>query len=142
MELALEEARKAGPDVPVGALIVDSNGKILAKSNNRRVRDSDPSGHAELLALREVSQEAGDWRLEGCTLYVTLEPCAMCASAISDSRLNRVVFGAYDSSLGAAGSKYDILRDPAHGRLIEVLGGVLDDQCSKLLKDFFESKRR
>jgi tRNA(adenine34) deaminase len=142
MELALEEARKSGIDVPVGALIVDSSGRMLAKSNNRRIRDSDPLGHAELLALREAAREVRDWRVEGCTLYVTLEPCAMCASAISDSRLKRVVFGAYDSNLGAAGSKYDILRDSAHGRAVEVLGGVLEDQCSKLLKDFFQSQRR
>jgi len=141
MRLALGEARKAGADVPVGALLVSSDGRLLAKAHNIRERDSDPSGHAELVVLREVARETGTWRLGGCTLYVTLEPCAMCATAIVDVGLDRVVFGAWDTRLGAAGSKYDILRDKAHGSDVQVVGGILEKECSELLSRFFKSQR-
>lgn len=141
MRLALAEARKAGYDVPVGALLVASDGRLLAKAHNTRERDSDPSGHAELVVLREVARETGTWRLGGCTLYVTLEPCAMCATAIVDVGLDRVVFGAWDTRLGAAGSKYDILRDKAHGSDVQVVGGILEKECSELLSRFFKSQR-
>lgn len=141
MRLALAEARRAGSDVPVGALLVASDGRLLAKAHNIRERDSDPSGHAELVVLREVARESGTWRLSGCTLYVTLEPCAMCATAIVDAGLDRVVFGAWDTRLGAAGSKYDILRDKAHGSNVDVVGGILEEECADLLSKFFEAKR-
>lgn len=141
MRLALGEARKAGADVPVGALLVSSDGRLLAKAHNIRERDSDPSGHAELVVLREVARETGTWRLGGCTLYVTLEPCAMCATAIVDVGLDRVVFGAWDTRLGAAGSKYDILRDKTHGSDVQVVGGILEKECSELLSRFFKSQR-
>jgi tRNA(adenine34) deaminase len=142
MKLVLAEAERSFPDVPVGALLVNSEGKMVAKASNRRVRDKDPLGHAELIVLREAAKDTGDWRLDGYTLYVTLEPCAMCAAAISDARVSRVVFGAFDELLGAAGSRYDILRDPLHSGVVEVLGGVMENECSKLLKDFFEGKRQ
>jgi tRNA(adenine34) deaminase len=141
MRLALAEAKKAGSDIPVGSLLVSSDGRLLAKAHNIRERDSDPSGHAELVVLREVARESGNWRLTGCTLYVTLEPCAMCATALVDSGVERVVFGAWDEKLGAAGSKYDILRDRAHGGAVEVVGGVLEEDCSSLLSEFFKTKR-
>ena len=142
MKLALAEAESSFPDVPVGALLVNSQGKMVAKASNRRVRDNDPLGHAEILVLREASKDKGNWRLDGYTLYVTLEPCAMCAAAISDARVSRVVFGAFDEILGAAGSRYDILRDPLHSGVVEVLGGVMEIECSQLLKGFFEGKRQ
>ncbi len=142
MKLAINEAKASFPDVPVGALLVNPDGKMIAKASNRRVRDSDPSAHAELLVLREAAKDNGDWRLEGCTLYVTLEPCAMCAAVISDARVTRVVFGAFDERLGASGSKYDILRDSTHGVGVQVLGGVLETECAELLSGFFAFKRR
>jgi tRNA(adenine34) deaminase len=141
MRLALDEAMKSDPDVPVAAILLSPSGKMIAKNSNRRLRDNDPSAHAELLVIREAAQDLGDWRLDGFTLYVTLEPCAMCATAIADSRISRVVFGAWDHRLGAAGSKYDILRDSSHGGHIEVLGGVLEQESALLLSRFFESKR-
>lgn len=142
MKLAIQEARTSFPDVPVGALLVSPEGRMIAKASNRRERDSDPSAHAEMLVLREASKDFEDWRLEGCTLYVTLEPCAMCATAISDARVSRVVFGAFDERLGAAGSKYDILRDSDHGAKVEVVGGILETDCAELLSSFFAGKRQ
>jgi tRNA(adenine34) deaminase len=141
MRLALDEAIKSNPDVPVGAILLGPTGKMIAKNSNRRYRDNDPSAHAELLVIREAAKDFGDWRLDGYTLYVTLEPCAMCAAAISDARISRVVFGAWDTRLGAAGSKYDILRDSSHGGQTEVLGGVLEHECALLLSRFFGDKR-
>ena len=141
MRLALAEARKAGSDVPVGALLVSGDGKMLAKSHNLREALSDPSAHAELIVLRETARERSSWRLDNCTLYVTMEPCAMCATAIADANICRLVFGAWDPKLGAAGSKYDILRDPAHGANIQVTGGLLADESSALLSEFFKLKR-
>ncbi len=141
MRLALDEAIKSEPDVPVGAILLGPTGRMVAKNSNRRIRDNDPSAHAELLVIREAARDLGDWRLDGFTLYVTLEPCAMCATAISDARISRVVFGAWDPRLGAAGSKYDILRDSAHGGDIEVKGGVMEAECALLLSRFFDEKR-
>ncbi len=141
MRLAISEALGSFPDVPVGAILLGPTGKMVAKSSNRRVRDNDPSAHAELVVIREAARDLRDWRLDGHTLFVTLEPCAMCATAISDSRIRRVVFGAWDERLGAEGSKYDILRDSAHGGQAEVTGGVLEHECARLLSDFFEQKR-
>ena len=141
MRLAIEEARNSLPDVPVGAILLAPSGKMVAKNSNRRLRDNDPSAHAELLVIREAAQDLRDWRLDGFTLYVTLEPCVMCASAISDARISRVVFGAWDQRLGAGGSKYDILRDSSHGTLVDVRGGILQEECGQLLRDFFALKR-
>ncbi len=141
MRLALDEARQSKDDVPVGALLVSGDGRMMAKAHNLRERLSDPSAHAEVLVLREVAADLGTWKLDDCTLYVTLEPCAMCATAISDSRLKRVVFGAWDKKLGAAGSKYDIIRDSEHSGSIEVQGGLLEDECSQLMSEFFKLKR-
>jgi len=141
MRLALDEAIKSEPDVPVGAILLGPTGRMVAKNSNRRIRDNDPSAHAELLVIREAARDLGDWRLDGFTLYVTFEPCAMCATAISDARISRVVFGAWDPRLGAAGSKYDILRDSSHGGHTEVRGGVLELECALLLSRFFEGKR-
>jgi tRNA(adenine34) deaminase len=141
MRLAISEALSSFPDVPVGAILLGPTGKMVAKNSNRRIRDNDPSAHAELLVIREATGDLGDWRLDGYTLFVTLEPCAMCATAICDSRISRVVFGAWDKRLGAAGSKYDILRDSAHGGQTEVTAGVLEHECARLLSDFFEQKR-
>ena len=141
MSLALEQAEQSGDDVPVGAVIVDSDGNLLAAAHNNREITHDPSGHAELIAIREAASKLGDWRLENCTLVVTLEPCVMCAGAIVAARIPKVIFGAFDEKVGAAGSAYDILRDGRLGRPVEVIPGVLADECSQLLKDFFESKR-
>ena len=141
MKLAINEAKASFPDVPVGAVLVNSSGKMIAKAHNLREKNIDPSGHAEIAVLREAAKDLGTWKLNGCTLFVTFEPCAMCATAISDARISRVVFGAWDQSLGAAGSRYDILRDSSHGGAIEVVGGVLEQECSNLLSEFFRDRR-
>jgi tRNA(adenine34) deaminase len=141
MHLAIEEAQKSGDDVPVGAVLVSSTGEVIASGYNQKELLSDPTSHAEIEALRKVAEALGDWRLEDVTLYVTLEPCVMCAGAIVAARIPRVVFGARDQKVGAAGSAYDILRDPRLGKPIEVLGGVLEKECAALLKDFFTSRR-
>ena len=141
MHLALQEAKAAGDDVPVGAVIVDSNGNVLTTGHNRREEISDPTSHAEIEAIRSACAKLRDWRLENVTLVVTLEPCVMCAGAIVAARIPRVVFGAWDERVGAAGSAYDILRDARLGKSVEVIGGVLEAQCSDMLKNFFEAKR-
>ena len=141
MHLALQEAKAAGDDVPVGAVVVDSNGNVLATGHNRREEISDPTSHAEIEAIRSACAKLEDWRLEDATLVVTLEPCVMCAGAIVSARIPRVVFGAWDERVGAAGSAYDILRDSRLGKQVEVIGGVLEAQCSEILRDFFEHKR-
>ena len=141
MQLALDAAKQSGDDVPVGAVIVDAAGEVIAKAANNREATKDPSGHAELVAIREASRKLGDWRLDNCTLYVTLEPCVMCAGAIVAARIPKVVFGAFDERVGAAGSAYDILRDGRLGSPVEVIPGVLEEKCSALLSDFFQSRR-
>jgi tRNA(adenine34) deaminase len=142
MREALELARGAERegDVPVGAVIVCGN-EVLARTSNRTVRDLDPTGHAELLAIREAARARGDWRLSGCTLYVTLEPCAMCAGAIVLARLDRLVFGAWDEKAGMVGSLGDIVRHPKLNHRAEVLGGVLEKECGELLRGFFQARR-
>ena len=114
---------------------------MLASGHNLREQKNDPTSHAEIEVIRSAAAALGDWRLENCTLFVTLEPCVMCAGAIVAARIPRVVFGAWDEKVGAAGSAYDILRDARLGNPVEVIPGVLEDQCSKVLKDFFEAKR-
>src|SRR5438270_2029476 len=143
MRLALEQAAAAIPagDVPVGALVVDGAGVVLAATHNRREADQDPSAHAELLALRAAAQAVGRWRLSGCTLVVTLEPCTMCAGAAVLARLDRIVYGAVDPKAGAVGSLWDVVRDRRLNHRPEVITGVLADECSVVLSEFFETQR-
>ena len=142
MELALDAARMAAAagDVPVGAVIL-RDGEVLARAANRTVRDQDPTAHAEVLAIRAASAVLGSWRLEGCTLVVTLEPCAMCAGAIVLARVQRVVFGAWDDKAGMAGSVGDLLRHPKLNHRPQVRGGERSDECAALLREFFRTKR-
>ena len=139
---ALDLAREAVKrnEVPIGAIVV-RDGSIIAAATNRTVRDQDPTAHAELLAIREASSKLDRWRLDDCTLYATLEPCAMCAGAIVLSRMKRVVFGAWDDKAGMAGSVGDLLRHPRLNHRPEVRAGVLADECARLLEDFFRSHR-
>ncbi len=141
MHLAIAEARQSGDEVPVGAVLVDSNGKVLASAHNLREQKSDPTSHAEIEVIRAAAAQLQDWRLESTTLFVTLEPCVMCAGAIVAARIPKVVFGAWDERVGASGSIYDVLRDPRLGKPVEVISGVLEGDCSKLLKDFFAGRR-
>ena len=138
--MALAGEAAAAGDVPVGAVIV-RDGTAIARAANRTVRDQDPTGHAELLAIREAARVIGDWRLTGCTLYVTLEPCAMCAGAIVLGRLDRVVFGAFDDKAGMAGSIADILRHPRLNHRPQVQAGVLAEETGALLSGFFRTRR-
>ena len=133
------EASSAG-DVPVGALVV-RNGEIIGRGSNRTVRDQDPTAHAEILAIREAAAALGSWRLEGSELFVTLEPCAMCAGAIVLARLQRVTFGAWDEKAGMAGSVGDLLRHPRLNHQPDVVAGVMAAECGGLLREFFASRR-
>ncbi|MEX5293824.1 tRNA adenosine(34) deaminase TadA [Kocuria sp. CPCC 205268] len=144
MRLALAEARAAlgTGDVPIGAVVVGPDGTVLGRGRNRREADGDPTAHAEILALREASRALGSWRLDGCTLVVTLEPCAMCAGGIVLARVPRVVLGAWDDKAGAAGSVLDVLRERRLNHWVEVTGGVLQEECSRVLLDFFAAHRR
>ncbi len=139
---ALDLARDAAKrnEVPIGAVIVQQ-GVILAAASNRTIRDQDPTAHAELLAIREASSKLDRWRLDDCTLYVTVEPCAMCAGAIVLARMKRVVFGAWDEKAGMAGSVGDLLRHPRLNHRPEVRAGVLAEECARLLEDFFRRQR-
>lgn len=142
MREALALAAQAGEagDVPVGAVVV-FEGRIVGRGANRTLRDQDPTAHAEVLAVRQAAVVHGSWRLEECTLYVTLEPCAMCAGAIVLSRLRRLVFGAWDDKAGMVGSVGDVVRHPRLNHRAEVQGGVLESECSGLLTAFFRSRR-
>ena len=142
MEFALADARAAAAagEVPVGAIVV-RGGEIIARAANRTVRDQDSTAHAEMLALREASRVTGSWRLTNCTLYVTLEPCAMCAGALVLARVERVIFGAWDEKAGMSGSVEDLLRHPRLNHRPGVLGGVLEDAASALLREFFRERR-
>jgi tRNA(adenine34) deaminase len=144
MRAALVEAQIAmdvSDVVPVGAVIVDEKGEIIARGRNERELSKDPTAHAEILAIREAAEKLGDWRLNGMTLVVTLEPCVMCAGAIQAARINKVVFGAWDEKVGASGSLYDLVRDKRLGTEIEVIPGVLETEASAQLKEFFAKKR-
>jgi tRNA(adenine34) deaminase len=141
MQIALAEAAKSGTDVPVGAIILDEKHEIIAMAHNNREITHDPTGHAEIIAIREATAKLEDWRLENCTLVVTLEPCVMCAGAIVASRIPKVVFGAWDERVGASGSLYDVLRDGRLGTPVEVIPGVLQDECATQIREFFQSKR-
>ena len=142
MRIALDEAGKAMGlgEVPVGACIVREC-KVIAKAGNRRETDNDPTAHAELLVIQEASKALGKWRLSDCTLYVSLEPCTMCAGAIVQARLGSLVFGAFDDKAGACGSIYDIPRDFRLNHFVEVIPGILEQESTALLKEFFKEKR-
>jgi tRNA(adenine34) deaminase len=143
MRLALQEAHKAQRrgEVPVGAVIVDQNGTILAREGNRSIVDRDPSGHAEMLAIREAGKELDNYRLLNTTLYATIEPCVMCAGAMIHARISRLVFGALDPKTGAVVSLYKIGCDRKLNHQLEVKGGVLEEECAELLSSFFRKKR-
>ena len=143
MREALAEARAAlaTDDVPVGAVVLDADGTVIGRGRNRREAAHDPTAHAEVLAIREAARARGEWRLEGCTLVVTLEPCTMCAGAVGLARLDRLVFGAFDDKAGAVGSLWDVVRDRRLNHRPEVVGGVLADECGRLLLDFFAAHR-
>jgi tRNA(adenine34) deaminase len=141
MAKALEAASQSGDEVPVGAVLVSEAGDVLAAAHNLREARSDPTSHAEIEVIRKAASDLSDWRLENTTLFVTLEPCVMCAGAIVAARIPRVVFGAWDERVGAAGSIYDVLRDSRLGKPVEVIPGVLEAESSELLKAFFEAKR-
>jgi tRNA(adenine34) deaminase len=142
MRLALEEARKAKEmdEVPVGAVII-KDGEVIARGHNHREHSQDPTAHGEIIAIREAARVLGTWRLTGCHLYVTLEPCPMCAGAILQSRIARLVFGAYDEKAGCCGTLYNLPEDPAFNHRVEVFGGILEEECRQLLTDFFRKKR-
>lgn len=139
--LAAAEEAATGGDVPIGALVLDPEGAVLGLGANVRERDADPTGHAEVVALRAAAARRGEWRLEGCTLVVTLEPCTMCAGAVVLSRVSRLVFGAYDEKAGAVGSLWDVVRDRRLNHRPEVVGGVLAAESRTLLDDFFAGHR-
>lgn len=142
MRLALEQARLADQagEVPVGALVV-KDGKILSQGHNRTLLDNDPTAHAEIIALRQAATHIGNHRLTGCEIFVTIEPCAMCAGAIIQARLERLVYGAPDPKAGAAGSVLQVLNHPGLNHKMEVTSGVLRQECSELLREFFRSRR-
>jgi tRNA(adenine34) deaminase len=143
MEIALRLAQEAGEngEIPVGAIIV-LNGEIIAEARNEKEIRGDATAHAEILALQRAAETMGHWRLSDATMYVTLEPCAMCAGAMVQARLGRLVFGAYDPKAGAAGSVVDLVDHPAFNHQVIVKSGVMADKCGQILKDFFNSKRR
>ncbi|MER6789838.1 tRNA adenosine(34) deaminase TadA [Streptomyces sp. NPDC000658] len=143
MRLALDQARLAarGGDVPVGAVVLAADGTtVLATGHNEREAGGDPTAHAEVLAVRRAAEAIGEWRLTGCTLVVTLEPCTMCAGAITQSRVDRVVYGARDDKAGAVGSLWDVVRDRRLNHRPEVVQGVLAEECSGLLTEFFRER--
>jgi tRNA(adenine34) deaminase len=143
MRLALTEARAAlaTGDIPIGAVVIGPDGTVIARSRNAREAAVDPTAHAEILALRAAASALGSWRLDGCTLVVTLEPCAMCAGAVVLARVARLVYGATDPKAGAAGSVWDLVRDRRVNHRPEVVSGVLADECAALLREFFDARR-
>lgn len=143
MEQALEEAKKAYEllEVPIGAIIVN-NGQIIGRGYNRRNNDKDPLAHGEMIAISQAAQVIGDWRLEECTMYITLEPCPMCAGAIVQSRIPKVVIGAPNYKSGSAGTIINILNVEKFNHQVEIIIGVLEEECSQLIKDFFKELRK
>lgn len=143
MGAALDEARAAlaTGDVPIGAVVLDADGVVIGAGRNVREADADPTGHAEVVALRAAARHRGEWRLEGCTLVVTLEPCTMCAGALVLARVERLVFGAYDDKAGAVGSLWDVVRDRRLNHRPEVLAGVRAEESAALLEEFFSRHR-
>ena len=144
MRVALERAKfgsTSSGDVPVGAVILNKDGEIISFGNNQKELLKDPLGHAEIVVIKAAARSIGSWRLDECTLVVTLEPCVMCAGAIMAARIPRVVFGAWDEKAGAAGSVWDLLRDPRSLNKVEVITGVLEVECGEVLTQFFSNKR-
>ena len=143
MDQAIEIARQAiaTGDVPVGAIVVDKDGEIIGQGSNAREANNDPTAHAEIVAIRSAASRINSSRLDECTLIVTLEPCAMCAGAIAQSRISNLIFGAWDEKAGAVGSVWDVIRDPRALYKINVTAGVRESECAKLLSDFFEGQR-
>ena len=143
MQAALSLAKVAADkgDVPVGAIVVNAAGEILGTGQNLREQNNDPTAHAEIVALRNASEKFGSWRLDDLTIVVTLEPCAMCAGAILQSRIKRLVFAAWDEKAGAVGSVMDVIRDPRALTKVEVITGIMEKECSEVLTDFFNTKR-
>ena len=136
-----ERAQHEDDEIPVGAVVVDADGRVLGEGWNRNITESDPTAHAEVVAMREAGRRVANHRLVGCTLFVTLEPCAMCAMAMVHARLARVVYGASDPKTGAAGSVFDLLADPRHNHRVHVTGGVLADEAGQRLTNYFRGKR-
>ena len=139
--LEVAESATASGDVPVGAVVFNAEGQLVGVGHNLRERDCDPTAHAEVIAIREAALKAGTWRLDNHTLVVTLEPCAMCAGAIAQSRIKTLVFGAWDEKAGAVGSVWDILRDPRAIHQVEVISGIMEAECAELLTTFFKQQR-
>jgi tRNA(adenine34) deaminase len=139
--ILLAKAAADNGDVPVGALVVNESGEVLGTGHNLRQVNNDPTAHAEIVAMRMAASKLNNWRMDDLTMIITLEPCAMCAGAISQSRFKRVVFGAWDEKAGAVGSVWDVIRDPRSLNKVEVITGVLEKDCALLLSDFFEKKR-
>lgn len=139
--ISLAHEVKSSGDVPVGALIVNEVGEIISFGKNEREKDNDPTAHAEILAIRRAGEKLDSWRLDDLTLIITLEPCVMCAGAILQSRIKRLVFGAFDQKAGAVGSSFDVIRDVRALSKVEVVSGVLEKECANLLTDFFATKR-
>jgi tRNA(adenine34) deaminase len=138
--IAIASAATSSGDVPVGALVINKDGIVIGKGSNEREANNDPTAHAEIVAIRNAASRLQNSRLDGCTLIVTLEPCAMCAGAIAQSRISRVIFGAWDEKAGAVGSVWDVLRDPRSIFKVEVTAGIREKECAALLKDFFSDK--
>lgn len=138
--IAIASAATSTGDVPVGAIVINKDGVVVGKGSNEREANNDPTAHAEIVAIRNAASRLQNSRLDGCTLIVTLEPCAMCAGAIAQSRISRVIFGAWDEKAGAVGSVWDVLRDPRSIFKVEVTAGILEKECAVLLKDFFSDK--
>ncbi|WP_127474256.1 nucleoside deaminase [Microbacterium sulfonylureivorans] len=141
LALALADAAGAAGDVPVGAVVTDASGQVIGRGRNLREVTHDPTGHAEVVALREAAASLASWNLDGCTLVVTLEPCIMCAGAMLQARVSRLVFGAWDEKAGAAGSMYDVVRDRRLPYRAEVVAGVREAEASALLRAFFDARR-
>jgi len=139
--LACAREAEAAAEVPVGAVLVDATGAMIARAANAPIARNDPSAHAEMLALRAAGRALGNYRLPGCVLYVTLEPCAMCVGALVHARVARIVYGAADPKTGACGSVFDLAASPRLNHRIDVVGGVLAEECGRLLKRFFEARR-
>jgi tRNA(adenine34) deaminase len=138
--IAIARGASASGDIPVGALVINKDGVVIGKGANEREANNDPTAHAEIVAIRKAAARLQNSRLDGCTLVVTLEPCAMCAGAIAQSRISHLIFGAWDEKAGAVGSVWDVLRDPRSIFKVEVTSGILETECAALLKDFFSDK--
>jgi tRNA(adenine34) deaminase len=143
MRAALEQARigASSGEIPIGAIVLDASGRTIAAAHNSREADADPTAHAEILALRAAAERLGTWRLDGCTLVVTLEPCPMCAGAVVMSRIQRLVFGAWNDEYGAAGSRWDLVRDRRLNHRSEVIAGVLGEECGAIVREFMSAQR-